>query len=278
MFWRLALTLIVAIGGACGADDSDSSGPGPDDGLRIGSFDFAESELLAELYAQVLEADGITVVRLGVIGPREVVAPAMQLDLIDLVPEYVGTASAYFDAPTPNLSGLADALGPLGLVALEPAPAENANAVVVTRATARDHDLVRLSDLADFATTAKFGGPVECPERPLCLLGLAETYGITFAQFVPQRSLDVTAEALARGEIDVGLMFTTSAEISSRKLVILEDDRGLQPAENVVPVARRSALDRWVPDGSDPLAALSTRAHDRRAPGDEPAGPGRRTP
>jgi osmoprotectant transport system substrate-binding protein len=253
----LAIVLALVIGGACGGDGADSESPMPSDGLRIAGFDFAESELLAELYAQVLEAGGTTVVRLGRIGPREVVAPALELDLIDLVPEYTGTASGHFGGATADLEGLADALTPRGLVALEPALAQDVNAFVVTAATAEANDLVRLSDLSEIAPTARFGGPVECPERPLCLLGLAETYGLTFAEFVPQRSLAVTAEALARGEIDVALMFSTSAEIIERNLVILEDDRGLQPPENVVPVIRRSALDRWGLAETDPFRDLS---------------------
>lgn len=240
---RLAFLLALVIGGACGGDDSDSAGPTPEDGLRIASFDFAESELLAELYAQVIEAGGTTVVMLGPIGPREVVAPALELDLVDLVPEYVGTASGHFGAATADFDGLADAIETLGLVALEPALAQDVNVFVVAEPTATVNDLVRLSDLAHIAPTARFGGPVECPERPLCLLGLADTYGLSFAEFVPQRSLAVTAVALERGEIDVGLMFSTSAELVGRNLLILEDDRGLQPAENVVLLIRQSALD-----------------------------------
>jgi osmoprotectant transport system substrate-binding protein len=248
--------LAALLGAGCDGDDG-TAGDAEPQRLRIAAFDFAESELLAELYAQAVEARGIPVDRLGVVGPREIVAPALQLDQIDLVPEYVGTAAAHFGADEQDVEGLRAALEPLGLTALEPAAAEDVNVVVVTESTAERHGLARLSDLADLAPSARFGGPVECPERPLCLLGLRNTYGLTFAEFVPQRGLDVTAEALRRGEIDVGLMFSTAAALTDGSFVVLADDRGLQPPENVVPVARDAAVERWGPELRRALDELS---------------------
>ncbi len=99
---------------ACGGSDPDSTGPVDSDGVRIASFDFAESQLLAELYAQVLEAANTPVVRLGAVGPREVVAPALEGNVVDLVPKYLGTASGYFDAVTTDLADCTAALEPCG--------------------------------------------------------------------------------------------------------------------------------------------------------------------
>jgi len=255
VFRWLPFVLCVLLVPGCAADgDADVDEP---DALRIAAFDFAESELLAELYSQALEAHEVPVDRFGVVGPREIVAPALQLDRIDLVPEYVGTAAAHYGAEEQDLDALRAVLAPAGLVALEPADAQDVNAFVVTETTADRHGLVRLSDLADFASTARFGGPVECPERPLCLLGLRDTYGASFAEFVPQRSLRLTADALTRGEIDVGLLFSTSAALAEGPFVVLEDDRGLQPAENVVPIIRRPALERWGPEVRAALDGLS---------------------
>ena len=255
MLLRVLFVVCVVLAPACASDD-DGGGAAPD-AVRIAAFDFAESELLAELYAQGLEAAGVPVERFGAIGPREIVAPALQLDRVDLVPEYLGTAAAYFGAERDDLDELRAALAPSGLVALEPAPAENVNVFVVTRSTAEQHGLERLSDLSELAPSVRLGGPVECPERPLCLLGLERTYGLEFAEFVPQRSLALTAEALRRGEIGVGVLFSTSADLAAGPFVVLEDDRGLQPAENVVPVIRRDALDRWAPAAGGALDALS---------------------
>lgn len=235
----VALALTVA---ACGGDE-DAAGEA--DGVRVAAFDFAESELLAEIYAQALEEHSVRVVRLGVIGPREIVAPALQQGEIDVVPEYLGTAAAHYGADGQGLASLRDRLADLGLTALAPAGARDTNVFVVTERTADEHDLVRLSDLSTFAPTARFGGPVECPERPLCLVGLRETYGLEFAEFVPQRSLALTADALRRGEIDIGLLFSTAAELVGDGLVVLVDDLELQPLENVVPLVRVDALDRW---------------------------------
>ncbi len=249
-----AFVLMIA---ACGGEDAGVSEPAVSDRIRIGSFDFDESRLVAELYAQVLEGADLPVERLGAIGPREVVAPALEGGLIDLVPEYVGSAATHFGAASVDVSGLATALAARDLVAFEPASAEDVNVFVVTDETAREHGLVTLSDLVRVAATFRIGGPVECPDRPHCLAGLQATYGLAFAEFVPNRTLTVTAEALVRDEIEVGVMFSTAAELESGPFVVLEDDRGLQPPENIVPVVRREAADRWGSDFVGALGALS---------------------
>lgn len=257
--WLVIITLIGLLGASCGSESTSSDTPIATDGVRIASFDFAESVLLAEMYAQVLEARGLPVIRLGVVGPREVVAPALEGGLVDVVPEYAGTATAHFKGPGDAGENVtADALlAERGLAMLKPSPAQNVNVFVVTADFAERHQLTRISDLASSAGTARFGGPVECPDRPLCLVGLESTYGLTFAEFVPLRSLAITAEALVTEEIEVGLMFSTAAALSNGSFVVLEDDRGLQPAENVVPLARVDAIDRWGAPFSDGLNALS---------------------
>jgi osmoprotectant transport system substrate-binding protein len=259
--------MLVTIAGCGGGDDDDAgtdlSAPRAADGFRIASFNFVESVLLAEMYAQVVESVGVPVVRLGEVGPREITMPALQNDLIDLVPEYLGTAldRAGSPAPVPDtdaaLAELVDRLTPLGLTALDAAPAEDKNAVVVTADTARAEGLATISDLGPIASTLRFGGPPECPDRPLCLVGLADTYGLEFAEFVSQGSQSFTAESLRRGEIDVGLMFSTNPSLASADFVVLDDDRHLQPAENVVPVVRTDALDRWGPAVAMALDAMS---------------------
>ncbi len=253
----LASVLVVGVASlaACGGDDDDTGAAS--DGVRVAAFDFAESEVLAEIYAQSLEARGLHVDRLGSIGPREIVSPALQAGEIDVVPEYLGTASDHYGADGQDLASLRAAVAGLGLEALEPAEASDVNVFVVTSETAQAEDLARLSDLTGFAPTARFGGPVECPERPLCLLGLRDTYGLEFAEFVPQSSLVLTAAALRRGEIDIGVMFSTSASLDEDDFVVLADDRGLQPAENVVPLVRHAVLEELGPAVRDALDAVS---------------------
>ena len=123
--------------------------------------------------------------------------------------------------------------------------------------TAERVGLENISDLEMWAAGQRFGGPAECRDRPLCLVGLNRVYGLRFGEFVPQRSLLLTAESLRRGEIDVGLMFSTAPELAADDLVELVDDRSLQPAENLVPVIRQDALERW---GSDVEIALNELA------------------
>lgn len=254
------LALTVACGGTDAATEQEAAS-----GLRVASFNFAESALLAEMYAQAVESVGVPVVRLGSLGPREIVAPALELDHIDLVPEYLGTALQYAGSPDPNpdtASALAEYdrwLAERGLTALDPAPAEDKNVFVVTAETAGADGLETISDLAPIANRLRFGGPAECPDRPLCLVGLETVYGLRFAEFVAQRSLAFTAEALRQREIDVGLMFSTASELDDPDLVILDDDRGLQPAENVVPVIRRDAGERWGGELTEALNAVSAQ-------------------
>lgn len=253
---------VVLIAAACGGSDAPSDAM-PADGLRVASFDFAESVLLAEMYAQVIESGGTPVVRIGSAGPREIVAPAMELDRIDLVPEYLGTALLYAGAAAPNpdtesaFAELATLLAERGLVPLEPSEAEDKNVIVVAADTAERISLENISDLELWAAGQRFGGPAECRDRPLCLEGLTRVYGLSFGEFVPQRSLQITAESLRRGEVDVGLMFSTAPELEADDLVELVDDRSLQPAENLVPVIRRDALERWGSSVETALGALA---------------------
>jgi osmoprotectant transport system substrate-binding protein len=233
--------------------------------MRVASFDFAESELLAEMYAQVIESVGVPVVRLGAVGPREIVSPAMAVDRIDFVPEYLGTALQYAGSARPEpdtelaRTVLNRRLAGTDLAVLRAAPAEDKNVFVVTTSAARDEGLEAISDLTGLADTKVFGGPAECLDRPLCLAGLESVYGLRFAEFSPQRSLAFTAEALRRGEIDVGLLFSTAAELEDPALVVLDDDLVMQPAENIVPLVRSEALDRWGSEVARSVDSLSAR-------------------
>jgi len=153
----------------------------------VGSANFAESEITAELYAQALEAAGASVEKKLSFGARDAYLPALQSGELDIVPEFVGTLAYYFD-PNAEVSadldaslevarGLAEAEG---VTLLEPAPADSVNTFVVTQETADEYDLSTVSDLQDVPDALVLGGPPECPERPLCLQGLIDTYGLKF--------------------------------------------------------------------------------------------------
>ena len=187
---------------------------------------------------------------------------------MQVVPEYAGSALQFWSlgaqAGTSDAAAThgatADGLSRLmDLVALDPAPAQDANAFVVTRQTAERFGLRTLSDLGRVAPRLTFGGPPECPSRPLCLLGLQRLYGLRFKDLVRLDTAGpVTLQALEDGNVDLALLFTTDPAIGG-PLVELADDRGLQPAENVTPLVRRDVLDRWGPGVAAQLDAVSRR-------------------
>lgn len=222
-----------------------------DDAITVGSFDFPESEVIAEIYAGALEAEGFRVVREPAIGTREVVLPALQLGLIEVVPEYAGSAITFLGGtasadPEVTHALLASTVADRGLTALAPAAAENRNGMVVTADTAADLELRTISDLAPWAGSMVFGGPPECPERDLCLPGLKKIYGLHFDSFLPlDTGGPLSADAIQRGTVDVGMLFTTDGTLAGEDLVLLRDDRHLQPAESVTPIVRADTLERF---------------------------------
>jgi osmoprotectant transport system substrate-binding protein len=232
--------------------------------ITVGSFDFPESVLLAEIYGQALAADNFPVRILPDLGPRELVDSALMSGLVQLVPEYAGSALEFFslgrlsatsDAEAANRA-LTGSVAGRGLVPASPAPAQDANAIVVTAATAARYGLRSIADLARLAPGLMFGGPPECPGRAYCLPGLKRVYGLRFKTFTPlDAGGPLTLQALEEGDIGVALLFTTDPGIPARHLVVLADDRGLQPAENITPLVRRDVIARY---GPNLLAALNT--------------------
>ena len=263
----LAVLALVALP-ACGGESSSSATTSAltDDVITVGSFNFTESILLAEVYSQALEEAGYEVNRTFDLGPREFVAPALDGGLVELLPEYAGTAAEFHSLgvaePTDDAEAthavLEQSIAGRSFLALAPAPAENVNTFVVTAATADRLDIAALSDLTGLAGELTFGGPEECPNRDLCLAGLASVYGLRFDEFV---ALDVggplTHQALLDGVVDIALLFTTDPLIGTADIVELTDDRGLQPAENITPLVRKELVDRWGHELVDVIDAAS---------------------
>ena len=241
-----------------------------DEAITVASFNFDESEIVAEIYAQALEASGFTVDRAPQVGTRELVLPALQRGLVEVVPEYSGSAVSFLGgSPTADreqtLTQLRELLRDRGIGALGQAPAQDRNALVVSAEVADSLSLESIGDLIPYANGMTLGGPPECPDRPLCLPGLQHAYHLTFDSFLPlEGGGALTAEAIARGTVDAGVMFTTDGALSSDDLVVLDDDRHLQPAENLTPLVREDTLARFGPGLRDTLdlvsAALTTKA------------------
>jgi osmoprotectant transport system substrate-binding protein len=246
---RIAIPFIVAalVASACGTAGTSGGAKPP---ITVGSTNFSEQLVLGELYSQILEANGYTVTRKFNLGNREIVFPALQSGQIDMEADYLATLLSFVDKtatgstdPKVTIGTLQKALTSKNVTVLDYAPAVDQNGFVVTKATADKYKLVKLSDVAPVGNQLVLGGPAECPSREFCALGLKNKYGITFKEF---KALDVggplTVTALAGGQIDVGLLFTSDATIAVRGFVLLEDDKQLQLSDNVAPVVRNEYL------------------------------------
>ena len=232
----------------------------------FGAFNFSESTILANIYAQAATAAGVPTEVLSV-GPREVVYPQLFNGELGVVPEYSGTAVVALGGEATSDTAkthdaLVDLMKPKDVAVLDSAPAEDRNAIAVTLDTATSLNVQTMSDLAKVAPSLTLGAPAECPQRPLCIPGFESTYGIKFKSFVPLDSGVPTASSLARGDVGAALVFTTDATISPFTLITLDDDKGMFPSDNVTPVVRQEVLDKYPQLGAalDKVsAALTTR-------------------
>jgi osmoprotectant transport system substrate-binding protein len=260
------LALVVA---ACGGgEDALDQGtqPNTQSSVTVGSTNFSEQLILAQMYAAVLEKAGVQVEVRPNLGAREVVFPALEKGEIDLLPEYNGSVLAFLDpdATQTTAEEVNAALQPLleqkGLVALQQSPAEDKDGWAVTKETADQHGLAKVSDLKGKASQLVVGGPPELETRPAGLPGLKKVYGIEdFKEF---KALDaggpLTTSALNKGDIDVGRVFTTQGAIAEFGWVLLEEDKPLQPAQNIVPIGRKEAMTDQVTSALNGLSGKIT--------------------
>jgi osmoprotectant transport system substrate-binding protein len=219
--------------------------------IRIGSAGFYESQLLAEMYAQMLEAHGYTVERHLGLGERPATETAFQGAQIDLKPEYIGSYLEYLNKgkgeatgdPAANATKLQGYLTPLNVTLLGYTPGQDQNGFAVTQATADKDSLTSLSSLAPVAGQLILGSAPACVTNPLCVPGMQSAYGITFKEVktLGACSPDGIA-ALVHDVIQVYEVCTTQPGIVQFKLVVLVDDKHLQPADNIAPVVRDDYL------------------------------------
>jgi osmoprotectant transport system substrate-binding protein len=245
-----AIAAIVFAVAACGSTGGGSTPTTSKGTLTVAGFNFPESSILAEIYGKSLEHDGYTINYKLLLGTREVVAPALESGQIDLYPGYAATDLEFYNKGAGEASGdvtattakLNSRLSPLGLVALTPSAAVDQNAFAVTKATQTKFNLTKLSDLAPIGSQLTLGAGPECPTRPYCQPGLQKTYGITFKAFKPlDTDGPLTRAAFKNGTIDVGLVFSSDGDLNSLGLVVLQDDKHLENADNVVPIIRQAA-------------------------------------
>jgi osmoprotectant transport system substrate-binding protein len=251
LFRTLALgASMLVLFGACSTGGGSSSKPA----IKIGSDGFDEARVVAEVYAQVLEADGYTVDRAGIgLGTRDVTNAALESGKIDLKPEYLGSGLAKLAPGTQtsnsdtNKQLLQEAWASKGggMTVLGYTPGQDQNTLVVRKETADEHSLTKWSDLTAVAGDLKWGLATDCPTNAVCGVALKDQYGIDIS------AIDVTlldacstpmADALTAGTIDVAELCSTDPLIITQGWVRLEDDKKTQPADNLAPLVRNTYL------------------------------------
>jgi osmoprotectant transport system substrate-binding protein len=252
----LVLVSACATGGGSTSAPSVASPPGgasaSDPTIKVGSDGFYEAKLIAEIYAQALEAAGYKVDRTGVgMGARKVSAPALESGQIDLKPEYIGSGLAHYEAgrqtgdPAANHEALQAVLATKGggITVLDYSPAADQNAFVVRKETADQLKLSKMSDLAAVQDQLRFGVATDCPTNPVCGAALKSAYGIDVSNATKLAACDTPmVQALKGKTIDVGELCSTQPDIAVNGWVVLTDDKQTQPADNIAPLVRDDLL------------------------------------
>ena len=240
-----ALAVLATVAAACGS--TNTPGTTSKGTVTVAGFNFPESSILAQLYGQALAHDGYTVNYKVNLGTRKVIAPALQSGQIDLYPGYAASELEYYNNsageatpdPAATTTKLNTYLAKINAVALTPSAAFDGNAYAVNKQTAAKYNLTKLSDLTPIASQLVFGAGPECPTYKYCLPGLMSVYGLHFKQTL---TLDTdgpaTRAAFKNGSIQVGLVFSSDADLNALGLVVLQDDKHMIAADNVVPVVR----------------------------------------
>jgi osmoprotectant transport system substrate-binding protein len=248
----LAVTSVAALvlagcggGGGPLGGPSSAAPPAPSGTVRVGSANFTESTLIAEIYAAALRAKGLKVERAS-LGSRETYFPALRDGSIDLIPDYSGTLLQYLDknatqTASEDVYTALEKVVPAPLTVLDKAPGEDKDAVVITKATAQRYNATSIADLAPHCGDLVFGGPPEFQQRPDGIPGIQKNYNCSFKSY---RSLDVggplTLKALTDDTVQAADLFTTDPNIEQKGLVALADPKNNFAAQNVVPVINQA--------------------------------------
>ena len=240
-----------------------SGGSGSSGTVVIGSANYPENEVLAEVYALALKAKGVNVSTKLNIGAREVYYPQVEKGAITIIPEYNGTLLTVEADPsstaktTAQVDAALAAKLPSSLTVLNPAPATDSDSITVTQATAAKDHLTSIADLAPYASQLVLGAPPEFKTRSDGIAGLKATYGLTFKGFDPlDESGPITLAALTSGKVQAADVFTSTPQITADKLVVLADPKSNFAAQNVIPLVYKPAL---TPTISATLNAVSAK-------------------
>jgi osmoprotectant transport system substrate-binding protein len=280
----LSVVGLVAVLAACGGSSSGGSSPTggtsstpstASGNLTVGAAGFTESNVLAQMYADLLQKAGFTV-NVKTVASSEIFQSSLEKGAIAVVPEYAATYADSLQtlvtgtqAPTAASPDLQTTMTNLkkygdkrGLTALDPAQAVDQNAFAVTKDFASKNNLTTLSDLGKAGLSIKLAAPAECSTRPFCKPGLETTYGIKISSILPLAfdSLPLK-QAIKSGKVDMGEVSTTDATLDQLGLVVLTDDKHLQNADNLVPIVNSKLLQHpEIATAINPLAQVLTTA------------------
>ncbi|MCV7331625.1 ABC transporter substrate-binding protein [Mycobacterium cookii] len=265
--WLIVLCLTAT---ACGSSNPLGGVSTNVNSIVVGSAGFPESKILAEIYAQALQANGFNVGRQMGIGSRETYIPALKDHSIDLVPEYIGNLLSYLE-PNSTVTMLDDIelelfrRLPGDLSILTPSPACNTDTVTVTADTAARWNLKAIGDLAPHSPEVRFAAPSDFQVRPEGLIGLRQRYGLDIAPgnfvAISDDGGAVTVRTLTEGKVNAANIFSTSPAILQHRLVALEDPAHNFPAGNIVPLVNSQKKSDRLKDVLDAVSAkLTSRA------------------
>jgi osmoprotectant transport system substrate-binding protein len=233
--------------------------------VTLGSADFPESEILAQIYADAMRARGVTVTVHNGVGERPAYLSALKDGSIGAIPEYSGSILDYLDTSATAKSsedvynGLQQVAADHGFVVTNYSPAQDADTITVTKRTAEKYNLKQIGDLAGISADLRLGAPAPFLTVPYGVPGLKSVYGVGFGQFVPlSASGTITQAALANGAVDAADIFSTDPSIAKNHFVILDDPKHLFNAQNVVPLFRQDVLTKPMKDACDAVSARLT--------------------
>jgi osmoprotectant transport system substrate-binding protein len=266
----VAMAFVAA---ACGGGSSSSTTSGtkaPTKGqITVASAGFSENVILANVYGKALQGVGYQVVFRTNLGTRQVIQPALLNGQIDSYPTYAaselefannnaGQASSDVQATVQHLR---DIYAPKGITVLNAAPAIDTNAFAVTKATADKYNLKTISDLKPVAKQLVIAVPPECGTNKYCGIGLQNVYGLPLSSFKDVKAIEVgpvANAALQRGDVQVAEVLSSDGALQANGFVVLEDDKHLQNADNVVPVIRTDKVNNEIRDLWNSVSAKLT--------------------
>lgn len=246
-------------------NSTSSAGGASQPGVVIGSANFPENEVLADIYADALRKAGVPVTTKLNIGSREVYFKEMENGTLNVFPEYNGALLGYLQ-PSATASSTADvdralaAALPSSLEALSPAAAQDSDSVTVTQAFATAHNLHSIADLEPIESQVTIGAAPEFQNRQEGLLGLQKLYGLQLKFKALDEAGPLTIAALNQGTVQAADIYTTDPSVAKYHFVALADPKHLFPAQNVIPIVNRSVATPTVVKTLNAVSAALTTA------------------